>query len=123
MDLRARLGQVKEYFIMFKICFDISSVPAPLAFPLCQLCHIPLHRSDLHKDVIKGSEILEVLHQTPEVITITQTMALQDIVQVRHYLFSLYNCQYSDFFTALGKLEQVLNRESLPPVNPDISKY
>ena len=25
-------------------------------------------RSDLHKDVIKGSEILEVLHQTPEVI-------------------------------------------------------
>ena len=74
MDLRARLGQVKEYFIMFKICFDISSVPAPLAFPLCQLCHIPLHRSDLHKDVIKGSEILEVLHQTPEVITITQTL-------------------------------------------------
>ena len=76
MDLRARLGQVKEYFIMFKICFDISSVPAPLAIPLCQqlLRHIPLHRSDLHKDVIKGSEILEVLHQTPEVITITQTM-------------------------------------------------
>ena len=28
----------------------------------------PLKRSDLHKDVIKGSEILEVLHQTPEVI-------------------------------------------------------
>ena len=25
-------------------------------------------RSDLHKDVIKGSEILEVLHQTPEVL-------------------------------------------------------
>ena len=49
--------------------------------------------------------------------------ALQDIVQVRLYLFSLYNCQYSDFFTALGKLEQALNRESLPPVNPDISKY
>ena len=72
MDLRARLGQVKEYFIMFKICFDISSVPALFCQQL--LRHILLHRSDLHKDVIKGSEILEVLHQTPEVITITQTM-------------------------------------------------
>merc|ERR1711974_295186 len=49
-------------------------------------------------DVIKGSEILEVLHQTPE---------------VRHYLFSLYNCQYSDFFTALGKLEDYESRSLL----------
>ena len=29
-------------------------------------------------------------------------------VQVKQYLFSLYNCQYSEFFTALGHLEQVL---------------
>merc|ERR1712015_73986 len=57
---------------------------------------LALDRSDLHKDVIKGSEILEVLHQTPE---------------VRHYLFSLYNCQYSDFFTALGKLEQIMKAD------------
>ena len=28
---------------------------------------LALDRSELHKDVIKGSEILEVLHQTPEV--------------------------------------------------------
>jgi hypothetical protein len=27
---------------------------------------------------------------------------------VKQYLFSLYNCQYSEFFTALGHLEQVL---------------
>jgi len=26
-----------------------------------------MFRKDLHKDVIKGSEILEVLHQIPEV--------------------------------------------------------
>lgn len=57
---------------------------------------LALDRSDLHKDVIKGSEILEVLHQTPE---------------VREYLFSLYNCQYSDFFTSLGKLEQVMKAD------------
>ena len=29
-------------------------------------------------------------------------------VQVKQYLFSLYNCQYSEFFTALGQLEQVI---------------
>merc|ERR1719381_163509 len=57
---------------------------------------LALDRSELHKNVIKGSEILEVLHQTPE---------------VRHYLFSLYNCQYSDFFTALGKLEQIMKAD------------
>jgi len=57
---------------------------------------LALDRSDLHKDVIKGSEILEVLHQTPE---------------VKQYLFSLYNCQYSEFFTALGHLEQIMKAD------------
>ena len=37
-------------------------------FDLLPVFTFPLKRSDLHKDVIKGSEILEVLHQTPEVI-------------------------------------------------------
>ena len=74
--------------------------------------------------MIKGSEILEVLHQTPEVIVKMLLFAIkkhqnifyllfhQNILQVRHYLFSLYNCQYSDFFTALGKLEQVQFQEN-----------
>ena len=44
---------------------------------------LALDRSDLHKEVIKGSEILEVLHQLPD---------------TKKYLFSLYNCQYADFF-------------------------
>ena len=43
-------------------------------------------RSELHKNVIKGSEILEVLHQLPD---------------AKKYLFSLYNCQYADFFQVL----------------------
>jgi 26S proteasome regulatory subunit N7 len=37
--------------------------------------------------IIKGSEILEVLHTNQD---------------VKNYLFSLYNCQYADFFKNLG---------------------
>ena len=44
---------------------------------------LALDRSDLHKEVIKGSEILEVLYQCQD---------------VKKYLFSLYNCQYAEFF-------------------------
>jgi len=57
---------------------------------------LALDRSDLHKEVIKGSEILEVLHQADD---------------CKKYLFSLYNCQYSEFFQELGKLEQVLKAD------------
>lgn len=39
--------------------------------------------------VIKGAEILEVLHSLPA---------------VRQYLFSLYECSYAAFFQSLGKL-------------------
>lgn len=38
--------------------------------------------------VIKGAEILEVLHSLPG---------------VRQYLFSLYECRYSIFFQSLGE--------------------
>lgn len=38
--------------------------------------------------MIKGAEILEVLHSLPS---------------VRQYLFSLYECRYSVFFQSLGK--------------------
>lgn len=37
--------------------------------------------------IIRGSEILEVLHTNQD---------------VKNYLFSLYNCQYADFFKNLG---------------------
>lgn len=57
---------------------------------------LALDRSDLHKQVIKGSEILEVLHQIPE---------------VNRYLFSLYNCQYAEFFECLGTVETVLKED------------
>jgi len=57
---------------------------------------LALDRSELHKNVIKGSEILEVLHQLPD---------------AKKYLFSLYNCQYADFFQELGKVEQSLKSD------------
>jgi len=57
---------------------------------------LALDRSDLHGKVIKGSEILEVLHQIPE---------------VNKYLFSLYNCQYAAFFQCLSKVEGVLKED------------
>ena len=40
----------------------------------------------------KGSEILEVLHGLPK---------------IKRYLFSLYDCHYSDFFLSLGELTVV----------------
>ena len=46
--------------------------------------------------VIRGSEILEVLHGLPD---------------VKQYLFSMYNCQYGDFFLALGKIASVWDND------------
>ena len=53
---------------------------------LCTILALP--RPQLRDKVIKGAEILEVLHGLP---------------QVKNYLFSLYECRYADFFKCLGK--------------------
>ncbi|KAM9272071.1 LOW QUALITY PROTEIN: 26S proteasome non-ATPase regulatory subunit 6 [Cariama cristata] len=52
---------------------------------------IALDRPDLREKVIKGAEILEVLHSLPA---------------VRQYLFSLYECRYAAFFQSLAIVEQ-----------------
>ncbi|XP_078595416.1 26S proteasome non-ATPase regulatory subunit 6-like [Branchiostoma floridae x Branchiostoma japonicum] len=52
---------------------------------------IALDRPQLREKVIKGAEILEVLHGLP---------------QLREYLFSLYDCHYASFFKALGWVEE-----------------
>ena len=54
---------------------------------------LALDRSELHKEVIKGSEILEVLHQLPD---------------AKNYLFSLYNCQYAEFFQVISRFNRKL---------------
>ncbi|KAG8435868.1 hypothetical protein GDO86_007093, partial [Hymenochirus boettgeri] len=53
---------------------------------------IALDRPDLREKVIKGAEILEVLHSLPT---------------VRQYLFSLYECRYGVFFQSLGKMNEM----------------
>ncbi|KOX74011.1 26S proteasome non-ATPase regulatory subunit 6 [Melipona quadrifasciata] len=64
------------------------------------LSMISLPRNELRDKIIKikGSEILEVLHSNPD---------------VKDYLFSLYNCQYADFFKNLAHVEGLLRRDYL----------
>ncbi|KAB0396020.1 hypothetical protein E2I00_009539, partial [Balaenoptera physalus] len=59
---------------------------------------IALERPDLREKVIKGAEILEVLHSLPA---------------VRQYLFSLYECRYSVFFQSLAFVEQEMKKDWL----------
>lgn len=57
-----------------------------------------LPRNELRQKVIKGAEIQEVLHQ---------------LATVKNYLFSLFNCQYADFFTHLSEVEITLRNDFL----------
>lgn len=59
---------------------------------------ISLPRNELRDKVIKGAEIQEVLHSLPD---------------VKNYLFSLYNCQYADFFRYLVDVENTLRNDFL----------
>lgn len=57
---------------------------------------LALPRVELRKKVIKGSGILEVLHELPD---------------IHEYLFSLYNCQYAKFFQKLAWVEGYLKTD------------
>lgn len=57
---------------------------------------IALSRPDLREKVVRGSEILEVLHGLPE---------------IRQYLFCLYNCQYANFFGQLAQVEVTMKHD------------
>lgn len=57
---------------------------------------LALPRVELRKKVIKGSGILEVLHELPD---------------IQEYLFSLYNCQYAKFFEKLAWIESYLKTD------------
>ncbi|KAL5015398.1 hypothetical protein ScPMuIL_009668 [Solemya velum] len=61
-------------------------------------CMIALQRPELREKVVKGSEILEVLHALPKIQT---------------YLFSLYDCHYATFFKALAQTEEVMKYDRL----------
>jgi len=57
---------------------------------------IALPRAELRTKVVKGSEILEILHGEPS---------------VREFVFSLYECRYAEFFKALAAVEDVLRSD------------
>ncbi|XP_060521780.1 26S proteasome non-ATPase regulatory subunit 6 [Cylas formicarius] len=67
---------------------------------------ISLPRNQLRDKVVKGSEILEVLHSEPF---------------VKDYLFSLYHCQYAEFFSNLAKVEEILRKDYF--LNPHYRYY
>lgn len=67
---------------------------------------ISLPRNELRDKVVKGSEIQEVLHSSRD---------------VKDYLFSLYNCHYSEFFVNLAIVENLLKDDYL--VNPHYRYY
>ncbi|CAF1627730.1 unnamed protein product, partial [Didymodactylos carnosus] len=54
---------------------------------------VALERPKLREKVIRGSEVLEILHGLPV---------------IKDYLFSLYECRYGDFFKCLAAIEQNL---------------
>ncbi|GIY68686.1 26S proteasome non-ATPase regulatory subunit 6 [Caerostris extrusa] len=63
---------------------------------ICSMISLP--RVDLREKVVKGSEILEVLHSASD---------------IREYLFSLYNCHYGEFFQKLALVERMLKQDRL----------
>jgi len=67
---------------------------------------IALERGKLHDKVVKGSEILEVMHDCPD---------------VQQYLNAFYNCHYSDFFSCLAQVEQVAKTDRY--MNPHYAYY
>lgn len=59
---------------------------------------ISLPRNELRDKIVKGAEVQEVLHSLPD---------------VKSYLFSLYNCHYSEFFGNLSQVETILRKDFL----------
>lgn len=73
-------------------CYELCDYKTFVTYTvLCSL--ISLERVDLREKVIKGAEILEVLHSVPN---------------IQELLFSLYNCRYGDFFRKLAWVEDYM---------------
>lgn len=78
-------------------CYELCEYKSFVIYTvLCSL--ISLERVDLRSKVIKGAEILEVLHGLPD---------------VHQLLFSLYECQYGLFFQKLAWVEQYMKTERI----------
>ncbi len=78
-------------------CYELCDYKTFVSYTvICSMISLP--RVELRKSVIKGAEILEVLHGSPE---------------LHSYLFSLYECNYSKFFEMLRWIEEFMKRDRL----------
>ena len=78
-------------------CYELCDYKTFVAYTvICAMIALP--RVELRKNVIKGSEILEVLHGNQE---------------LREYLFSLYDCNYGKFFEKLCWIEHFMKLDRL----------
>lgn len=76
-------------------CYELTDYRTFVTYTvLCSMISLP--RVQLRKDVVKGSEILEVLHGAPD---------------IQEFLFSLYNCQYAKFFVKLAWVEDFMKTD------------
>ncbi|UXI19053.1 Alpha-mannosidase [Sarcoptes scabiei] len=78
-------------------CYELCSYETFVAYTVITSM-ISLPRVELRERVIKGAEILEVLHENKE---------------LREYLFSLYECEYSRFFVQLCWIENYMKQDRL----------
>ncbi|XP_054165408.1 26S proteasome non-ATPase regulatory subunit 6-like [Oppia nitens] len=78
-------------------CYELTDYRTFVSYTvLCSMVALP--RVELRKKVIRGSEILEVLHTNTD---------------VHDYLFSLYECQYAKFFCKLSWVENYMKTDRL----------
>lgn len=78
-------------------CYELCDYKTYVSYTvICAMISLP--RVELRKSVIKGSEILEVLHSN---------------VDLKEYLFSLYECDYANFFKKLSWIENLMKRDRL----------
>lgn len=78
-------------------CYELTEYKSFITYAvLCSMISLP--RVDLREKVVKGSEILEVLHGSPD---------------IQEFLFSLYNCQYAKFFEKLAWVENFMKTDRL----------
>ncbi|XP_078049107.1 regulatory particle non-ATPase 7 [Augochlora pura] len=78
-------------------CYELTDYNTFVKYTV-YLSMICLPRNELRDKIIKGSEILEVLHSLPD---------------EKDYVFSLYNCQYADFFKNLANVEFAMSKNFL----------
>jgi len=78
-------------------CYELTDYKTFVSYTvLCSMISLP--RVELRKQVIRGAEILEVLHGNAD---------------VHDYLFSLYDCQYAKFFRKLSWVENYMKTDRL----------